>query len=156
MSLARRRKNPLSDVVVWTLGLGVIGATVLYIVASKASVQPAASQKPVWRPIIPKSDGSLWFPLNSTFAISVPASDAQMATMIGTSLANLMTNGDVGSLTGTNPGQSAPANFPADGLGTSAYRTAGVVLPSSNATANGGVGVIADAQTKAWLFAGVS
>jgi hypothetical protein len=156
-------------IIAWTLGLAAAaGAGVGVIVAlatSKKAAQPPlppAPSTPVWTTAsINPTTSSVWLPLNSTFAISVPGDDVN-ATTITQNLNVLATAGVLAGAQGTQPGQAPPAGWPADGLGTNAYRFTGAINPQQQSaqyqavTAAGGVGVTVDQSTLAWIFVGVS
>lgn len=164
-------ENPISKMLAWTLGLAAAaGVGIAGIAILSSSKKPAAPQPtkpptpstPVWtRAAVNPQTNSVWLPLNSTFAISVPGDDPNIAT-ITQNLNGLATAGVLANAQSTQPGQAAPAGWPADGLGTNAYRFTGDINPQQASSlypsivAAGGVGVIVDQSTLAWIFAGVS
>jgi hypothetical protein len=160
-------ENPISKMLAWTLGLGaaaVVGVVgIAALASSKKSSGPTptrpAPSTPVWtRAAINPTTNSIWLPINSTFAISVPGDDPN-ASLIVQNLNALITSGVIGSPSSTQVGQAAPAGWPADNLGTNAYRYTGVIQPGSPGSqlqVEGGAGLTADQTTLAWLFAGVS
>jgi hypothetical protein len=152
--------NPLGKTLGWTLALAAAAAAGVagIVVLASAKKQPAAPSAPVWsRAAINPQTNSVWLPINSTFAISVPGDD-QNADTVTTNLNALVAAGALASAQGTQPGQAAPAGWPADNLGTNAYRFTGTITgqPGSSVVAQGGVGVTVDQSTQTWLFAGVS
>jgi hypothetical protein len=160
-----RKENPLSKMLAWTLGLaaaagaGIVGIAVL-AGSKKTSSPPAtpAPSTPVWtRAAVNPQTGSVWLPINSTFAISVPGDDPNIGTI--TNNLNALTQGGVlANAQSTQPGQPAPAGWPADNLGTNAYRFTGTISPQQGSAVitEGGAAVTVDQSTLAWLFAGVT
>jgi hypothetical protein len=159
---AAYRKNPTGKMLAWTIGLGAAAiAGIAGIVLFTGKKKPAA-QTPAWSAAaVNPQTNSVWLPLNGTFAISVPGDDPNVG-VITQNLNSLATAGVLAGAQGTQPGQSAPAGWPADRLGTNAYRYTGVISPQQaspmfqSVTSAGGIGVVVDQTTLAWIFAGVS
>jgi hypothetical protein len=157
-------ENPLSKMMAWTLGLAAAaGAGIIGVIALASSKKAAPKPpSPVWTSAaVNPQTGSVWLPLNSTFAISIPGDDANVWG-ITQNLNSLATAGVLASAQGTQPGQPAPSGWPADKLGTNAYRYTGVINPQQSSSmyqsvmSAGGVGVVIDQSTQTWIFAGVS
>jgi hypothetical protein len=158
-------ENPIGKMLAWTLGLGAVAvagiAGIVVLASSKKTTstptKPAPST-PVWTSAaINPQTSSVWLPVNSTFAISVPGDDAGVGIFVQ-NLNALIQAGVITNPQSTQAGQAAPAGWPADHLGTNAFRYTGVIsAPAGSSVASeGGVGVVVDQSTLAWLFAGVT
>jgi hypothetical protein len=86
---------------------------------------------------------------NATFAVALPSTDPQAASIVASLQAGAPPAGSqLAAIQVYPPGTAAPAGWPSDGLGTSAYRVTGVAgaMPLS---------LSFDQSMQAWVFAGV-
>lgn len=110
-----------------------------------------SGQTPIWKTLsVDPSNPSTQLPANSTFAISIPATDPNAPTIVA-SLQNAAPPlaSQLAALTVLAPGSAAPPNWPQDGLGSQAYRLTGAVGPIP-------LTLVFDQDMRAWTFAGVT
>jgi len=141
------KRNPIGSKVLWLL-TAVAGAAVGAVAIVAATSKSQGGQASVWTPLAPDPNTQqILLPANATFAVSVPASDAN-ANGIGTNFTQAQSVGAVVALQGFSPGQAPPASYPNDNLGTAAYRLVGTVgtLPTT---------ITVDQTTQAWVWSGV-
>lgn len=136
----------------WLL-IGFLGVAALALWSRSSSASPIgpSGQTPVWTALVVNpSSPAAQLPANSTFAISIPATDPNAPDIVA-SLQNAAPPlaQQIAALQVLQPGAAAPPNWPADGLGTQAYRITGAVGPMP-------MTLVFDESMKAWTFAGVA
>jgi len=127
--------------IAWIIGLSAATAaavgTAIYFgeKSAKASTTPTpapipapSGTTPVWTQLQPVTSGSAYvvnIPAGATFEVSIPSTDPQAANVVA-ALNTFANNGTVTGAQAYQVGTPLPAGFPADGLGTAAYRAVGV------------------------------